>query len=66
MKAIYGGVLYAINRDTGNGVELVRVDAIDNHELFYVGYDNPGLILDPTDGDIEEISPAQRIGDEVI
>lgn len=54
MKAIYGKMLYVINKDLGHGVELIPVAATDSEEILYVGFDDPGLIIDPTDDEVKE------------
>lgn len=56
MKAIWQHELYSIVKDDGNGVYLSSVELENEDELLYVDYSEPGLILDPTDSDLEDMS----------
>lgn len=56
MKAIWQRELYSIVKDSSDGVYLSSVELENEDELLYVDYSEPGLIIDPTDSDIEEMS----------
>lgn len=55
MKAIYAHRTYClIVEDTSEGVLLEPVYG-SNDQRFWAGYDDPNLMIDPTDEDVDEI-----------
>lgn len=63
MKAIYRSgdirssepVYCSVIKDDGEGVTLMPVDSDDENTQFWVAYSHPGLIMDPTDDEVEEV-----------
>jgi len=55
MRAIYnqGPVYCVVVEDDGDGVLLEPMDGGED-ERFWVSYDNPHLVLDPTDDQVED------------
>jgi hypothetical protein len=54
MKALYTSTRYCVVvDDDGDSVCLEPVDG-DEDQRFWVDYGDPGLIIDPTDGDLSE------------
>lgn len=51
MKALFGNELYVALGDDGANIQLERVDS---DERITVSLASPSLIIDPTDGDIDE------------
>jgi len=49
MKAIYQGKLWHVMDDDGGGLFLERADG----SLIHAPYDDPSLIVDPTDDEVE-------------
>lgn len=56
MKAIGNNELYSIVKDDGNGLYLLPIWS-DNEQddLFYISFSSTGLIIDPTDSDIDNL-----------
>lgn len=53
MKAIYKGTLYSIVGDNTEGLQLM----IDENDWLYVDYNDPDLIIDPTDDEVDNLEP---------
>lgn len=56
MKAIWNHELHTIMKDDGDGVYLLPIESMSDEDIFYIDYMEPGLIIDPTDGQIEDMS----------
>lgn len=63
MKAIYHrtSILCVVVEDDGGNVLLEPLNGTED-ERFWVGFDDPCLTLDPTDGEMDALQPPPVVG----